>query len=511
MKMKSKKVMLPTLLACASLFAASADAESKKPNILYILTDDLGYGDVHCLNPDRCKIATPHIDQLAAEGMTFTDAHTSSSVCTPTRYGIITGRYNWRSRLQASVLYGFDQPLIPTSRLTVADFMKEQGYTTACIGKWHLGLGIPTMNGKSLSGRTGSGIDWKSRITGGPVDLGFDYYYGISASLDMPPYIYIENDHFVGEGTLIREFHPNRKGPAAPGFEAIDVLPTIGRKTVEFINKQSADKPFFAYVAFTSPHTPILPTKEWQGKSPLGTYGDFVMQTDAVVGQIVDALDAAGLGENTMVIFTSDNGCSAKPSKAAELEKLGHFSSAEYRGFKSDLWDGGHRVPFIVRWPADVKAGSISDQTICLTDLMATCADVMDTTIPETAGEDSVSFLAALNGQPIESTRAGVIHHSIKGNFAYRLGKWKLLMTSGSGGWTPGSATPPASAQLYDMEADPSETNNLYEANPEVAEKLLAQLNSDVNRGRSIAGPDLANDVNVKIIKAKKPKKKKKK
>ncbi|SMP54190.1 Arylsulfatase A [Neorhodopirellula lusitana] len=489
------------LIGIATLAAppATANDPTRKPNIVYILADDLGYGDVHCLNPERCKITTPHMDQLAADGIIFTDAHSSSSVCTPTRYSILTGRYNWRSKKQGGVLHGFDQPLIAPDRVTVAGFLKEQGYNTACIGKWHLGLGLPTIDGKATRGKNADNVDWRGRINGGPVDLGFDYYCGISASLDMPPYIFIENDHFVGEATATKEFHPRRVGPAHPDLEAVDVLPEISRQTVQYIQRQQADNPFFMYVALTSPHTPLVPSKEWQGKSQLGTYGDFVMQTDAIIGEITTAVDASRFAENTMIIVTSDNGCSAKPAKASELQKAGHYPSGEFRGYKSDLWDGGHRVPFIVRWPAGVEAGSVSDQTICLTDLMATSAELAGSSMPQSIGEDSVSFAPALKGKPIVSSRQGVIHHSISGRFAYRQGKWKLLLTAGSGGWTKEKMPPGTTRQLYDMEADPGEQVNLYAKHPEVAQRLLAQLQSDVRRGRSTDGPDLSNDVQVKL------------
>ena len=492
------------VLFSASSGLADQPTDADRPNIIYILTDDLGYGDVHALNPNRGKIATPHMDRLAKQGMSFTDAHTSSSVCTPTRYGILTGRYNWRTRLQKHVLRGFDRPLIDVDRLTVADVLQQQGYTTACIGKWHLGLGLPAIQGKPNVGKNGKDVDWSGRISGGPVDLGFDYYYGISASLDMPPYIYIKNDRFVGSATATKAF--NRKGPAHPDFEAVDVLPEIGHKTVEFIKQQQADKPFFAYVPFTSPHSPILPSKKWRGKSKLGKYGDFVMQTDAVIGQIVDALDAKGLSENTIVIVTSDNGCSRKQAQADKLNKMGHYPSAQYRGYKSDLWDGGHRVPFIVRWPARVDPGTTSDQLICLTDLLATCAELSGASVPENAGEDSVSFAAALEGNPIQSTRQGMIHHSIDGNFSYRQGKWKLLLSKGSGGWSKGETSGGAVGQLYDMDTDPGETTNLYTSQTEVVATLLTQLESDVARGRSTAGADQKNDVPVNIWKNKKKK-----
>ncbi|MDF7806317.1 arylsulfatase [Pontiellaceae bacterium B12219] len=464
------------------------------PNIIYILCDDLGYGDVQCLNPERGKIATPNMDRLAGEGMVFTDAHTSSSVCTPSRYGILTGRYNWRTSRQAGVLGGYGAPMIASDRLTVAGFLTAQGYRTAAFGKWHLGMTFPTVDGKRVA-KNGANIDWKGAITDGPVQHGFETYYGISASLDMPPYIYIENDRFVGECTTTKAFF--RKGAAQADFEAVDVLPTIGKKTVEFIGQQTADQPFFIYVPLNSPHTPIVPTPEWRGKSGLGTYGDFVMQTDAVIGQIVDAVDAAGLGENTLIIVTSDNGCS-KAAGIPKMQEKGHYPSAQFRGSKADIWDGGHRVPFILRWPAGIKAGSRSDQTVCLTDLMATCAELTGAALPDTAGEDSVSFLPALSGKPIVSTRSGVVHHSISGHFAYREGKWKLVLAKGSGGWTsPTEKEMPEGslkAQLYDMEADPGETTNLYTTYPEVAERLLKQLEVDVKRGRSTEGAEVKND-----------------
>ncbi|MDF7800831.1 arylsulfatase [Pontiellaceae bacterium B1224] len=494
-------------------FAGVSVKAAERPNIVYILADDLGYGDVQYLNPEQGKIPTPGMDQLAEQGMVFTDAHSSSSVCTPTRYGILTGRYNWRSRLQRSVLFGFDQPLIAPDRLTVAGFLKEQGYKTAIVGKWHLGLGLRSPAGKPTKGMKGNtnSIDWSARITGGPVDLGFDYWYGIAASLDMPPYIYIENDRFIGECTATKAFH--RVGPAHADFEAIDVLPEIGNKAAEYVQQQKSDEPFFLYVPLTSPHAPILPADEWQGKSELNLYGDFVMHTDAVVAQITAAVDAAGFAENTLIFVTSDNGCSkvADGSKGSKggisfLKELGHYPNANFRGSKSDIWDGGHRVPFIVRWPAGVEAGSSSDEIICLTDLMATCAELTDSKLPETAGEDSVSFASALQGKPIVSTRKGVVHHSISGQFAYREGKWKLLLTKASGGWTKEKMADDSPAQLYDMEADPGEQNNLYQSHPEVVERLVAQLESDVNSGRSTDGPELSNDVKVNIWKGVKKK-----
>ena len=487
-----KKKIINTLLAFC--WATTLFAADEKPNIVFIFADDMGYGDVHALNPERGKIKTPHMDKLASEGMIFTDAHTSSSVCTPSRYSLLTGRYHWRTELQEGVLWGFSEPLIDEGRITAANVLKDNGYNTAMIGKWHLGMIMPTPNGVLPKGRKPANvnIEWDGEIKRGPTSNGFDYFYGISASLDMAPYIYIKNDRFDGE------MPEDGKAITAKGFDRSDVLPEIGRKTVEFIKQQNAEKPFFAYVPLTSPHTPIVPTEEWRGKSGLSSYGDFQMQTDAIIGQIVDAIDAAGLTENTLVIVSSDNGCS-KAAKIPALEKQGHYPSAHLRGSKADLWEGGHRVPFIVRWPAVVKAGSKSDATICMTDFIATCADLVGKELPATAGEDSVSFLPALKGEAIKTERAGIVHQSISGHFAYRQGKWKLLLAKGSGGWSsPTEAKAkgfPMEAQLYDLEADPGETKNLYQSNPEVAAKLLAQLEADVKRGRSTAGPDQKNDI----------------
>ncbi|MEW4451729.1 arylsulfatase [Bremerella sp. JC817] len=451
-----------------------------RPNIVVILCDDLGYGDVHCLNPEHGKIATPCADRLAAEGMVFTDAHSGSSVCTPTRYGLLTGRYSWRSKLQSGVVTGFAPCLIAKDRPTVASFLKDQGYQTAIIGKWHLNFQYCDPQ----SGKPYQAGDFKSppvgtKIPDGPLARGFDYYHGFHHARDMQTVI--END------TVIAHDPP------------INMLPRLTRKSVEYIDQHAkSDEPFFLYIPLGSPHTPILPTPAWQGKSGLGDYGDFVMETDHVVGEVSKALERNGLRENTLVIFSSDNGCS-KAAGIPKLVKQGHLVSGEMRGSKADLWDGGHRVPFIVRWPAQVSAGSHCDQLICLTDLLATVADVVGREMPSGSGEDSVSFLPALQGKPIESTRSGVVHHSISGHFAYRLGDWKLLLAKGSGGWsspTEKQAGNDASGvQLYDMQHDLSESNNQFASEPETARKLLKQLQSDVDRGRSTTGPPAKNDL----------------
>lgn len=501
------------VLACVLIPSLVMAVTPDQPNIVYILADDMGYGDVQCLNPERGKIATPHMDQVAAQGMTFTDAHTTSSVCTPTRYGIMTGRYNWRTKLQKGVLNGYGEPLIPTDRMTVPSFLRDNGYKTAMIGKWHLGLGIATNDGKKaepaggLKQKLGKGvfppeelsnIDWKGTIKGGPVDLGFDSWFGITASLDFPPYVWIRDRNWVGIGDHAKAFR--RPGPATEDFEAIDVLDKLAAESVQYISKYDSEKPFFMYVPLPSPHTPIVPTSKWKGKSGIGKYGDYVMQTDDLVGQVIAAIEAKGISENTLVVVTSDNGCS-KAAKFSELESHGHFASAQYRGSKADLWEGGHRVPFLMKWPKVIKAGSVCDTLTCQTDLLATCADLLGKTIPASAGEDSESILPLLSSKPAKFSRKGVIHHSVSGHFSYRQGKWKLLLAKGSGGWSAPSekamrdVTGAPKGQLYDLEADPGEQSNLYREYPEVVETLLAQLKDDVANGRSTAGPKQPNDI----------------
>ena len=468
------------LLATFSICASFAQAQ-EKPNIVYVICDDLGYGDIQCLNPERGKIPTPGVDRLASEGMIFTNAHSGSSVCTPTRYGIMTGRYSWRSRLQSGVVQGFAPCLIAEDRPTVASYLKGQGYHTAILGKWHLDFMYqhPT-TGKIVKRKGKAPAPVGSKIPDGPIHRGFDYYHGFHHAGNMKGVI--ENDTVIAHD------------------DEINMLPRLTRKAVEYIDQRAKtkDQPFFMYVPYGSPHSPVLPTKEWQGKSGLNDYCDFVMQTDDGFRQILEALDRNELADNTLVIFTSDNGCSRKPSRMDELEKQGHYPSAHMRGAKADLWDGGHCVPFVARWPGKVKADSTTDQLVCLTDLMATCSEILKQPLPKGCGQDSVSFLPALSGQPIVSTRAGVIHHSISGHFGYREGKWKLLLARGSGGWSSpkeGKAKKDPVAQLYDIEADPGETTNLYESQPEVAARLLKQLESDVTRGRSTDGPTSKNDV----------------
>ncbi|MFT5468235.1 MAG: arylsulfatase A [Verrucomicrobiales bacterium] len=491
-------------LFCAAMLALLGTTAAKTPNLIFILADDMGYGDVSHAGG---LAPTPHIDRLAAEGMRFTDAHTTSSVCTPTRYGILTGRYNWRSRLKKSVLFGLDEPLIPTDRLTLPGFLGKHGYRTGIVGKWHLGLGwqkLPdgekreAQNGETKGG--GWDIDYTKKVAGGPTDLGFDESFIIPASLDMFPYVYLKNGTPTAEATHTKAFH--RPGPAAADFEAVNCLIDFARESRAFIKKsaENSDKPFFLYLPLTSPHTPIVPSENWKGKSPLGDYGDFLMETDWVVGEVLAELDALGLAEDTLVLFTADNGCSPA-AKIPPLIEKGHKPNGDWRGHKADIFEGGHRVPFVVRWPREVDAGTTTDTTICASDFYATAADLIGKTaeIPENAAEDSFSFANVLRGK-MDDVRPFTIHHSIAGGFAIRKGKWKLCLCPGSGGW---SAPKPAQAlknkslppvQLFDLEADPAETTNVEAEHPELVGQLVNDLSQAIRNGRTNAGPTQTNE-----------------
>ena len=463
---------------------------NKQPNIVYILADDMGYGDVSCLNKNS-KIHTESIDKVATKGMIFRDAHASSAVCTPSRYSILTGRYNWRSLLKKDVLFGYSKPLIEPGRMTVASFLKEQGYTTACMGKWHLGWTWPM---KSTSEED---VDFEEPILDGPTTVGFDSFFGISASLDMPPYVYVENNKVTAiPDRIIPENKGKmfwREGPIAPDFKHEDVLPKLADKAIGFIEEKAQEnKPFFLYLPLPAPHTPILPSPEFQGKSGTNEYGDFCLQVDDVVGQICNTIDQLELTEDTILLFTSDNGCSPR-ADYNELADVGHHPSYVFRGHKADIYEGGHRVPFIVRWPSEITEGSVCDETICLVDLLATCANILNVSLPNNAGEDSMSNLDIWRGKSNDSSvREAIIHHSIDGSFSIRKGKWKLEMCPGSGGWSyprPESdyfGLP--SIQLYNLDTDISECWNVYKEHPEVVESLQSLLTQYVINGRSTPG-----------------------
>jgi arylsulfatase A-like enzyme len=484
-------------------------------------------GDVRSFNPEG-KIATPNLDKLAAGGMKFTDAHTPSAVCSPTRYGVITGRYNWRTKLQSGVLGGLSPRLIEEGRLTVAQMLKDHGYATACVGKWHLGMDWAKHEGKEVEALNIEkpdqvwSVDYAKPIANGPTAVGFDYYFGISASLDMVPYTFIENDRVTVVPTKDVAFPMitdrenggmTRKGPAAEGFEAVDVLPALAKKASEWIAKSAkGGQPFFLYLPLNAPHTPINPLPEWKGKSGLNAYGDFVMQVDAAVGEVLAALEKSGAGKNTLVVLTSDNGCSPS-AKFDELRAKGHDPSAGFRGHKADIFEGGHRVPFIVCWPARVKPGGSSAQTVCLTDFMATVAEITEAKIPVNAAEDSVSFLPALLGTE-GVKRTALVSHSINGSFAIREGNWKLCLCAGSGGWsapkpgTPAEKDLPAD-QLYDLAADRAEQKNVAAEHPEIVKRLSGLLDKTIADGRSTPGESQKNAVEIQVRKEAKAAKKK--
>jgi arylsulfatase A-like enzyme len=489
------------LLASAGFLTANA---KKNPNIIFILADDLGYGDVSCLNPDS-KIKTPNIDRIAEQGIRFTDAHSSSAVCTPTRYGILTGRYNWRSTLKQGVLNGYSESLIPSTRTTMASMLRQQGYRTACIGKWHLGWNW------QLSGTDPEDVDFSLPIKNGPVSIGFDYFFGISASLDMPPYVYVGNDRVTSlpdrqtEGNNIRYGEKGydgsmwRKGPTGSDFRHSDCLPVLTDRAVKFIHEQTVSgMPYFLYFALPAPHTPILPLEAFSGKSGLNPYGDFVQMVDAKVGEILDAVQKSGENDNTLIVFTSDNGCAPWADYETLLQK-GHNPSYIYRGTKADLYDGGHRIPCLVQWPGKIKRAFTVDQTICLTDFMRTFAEISGYAVQDNEAEDSFSLLPALLRPGYGKTiREATVHHSINGYFSIRKGDWKLLFSPGSGGWshpTPGKeeeGLPPV--QLYNVKEDPSEKVNVWDQYPEVVSELKSLMKKYIEEGRSRAGEAQQND-----------------
>lgn len=460
----------------------------KKPNIIYILADDLGYGDLSCYG--KSTIPTPHIDQLASEGIRFTDAHSPSAVCTPTRYSILTGRYSWRSRLKESVLWGHSEPLIETDRLTVPSFLKEHGYQTACIGKWHLGLGW---------GRKGKEIDYQKPIKGGPTELGFDYFYGIAASLDMPPYCFIENNRVVEIPTLEKDpkdfSQQGRNGLMAPGWKDEEVNDILTQKAETYLGEQlnkHPNQPVFMYFPLTGPHTPWLPAEKYKGKSGIGPRGDMIMELDATIGRIMETLKCLGEWDNTLFIFTSDNG----PHPATEEITLhGHKPAGELRGQKADIWEGGHRIPFITSWPGVIPAGDVTHKITCLSDLLGTCADIIGEPLPDKTGEDTVSMMPIFNEDKV--VRESVVHHSITGMFSIRRGKWKLIQGKGSGGFGVQSEkdqniglptqgryhTDNSPGQLYNIAIDKAEQYNLYLKEAEIVQQLTKELIEIINAG----------------------------
>ena len=488
--MKSKIIILGICLT-RFLFA------QENPNIIFIYADDMGYGEIEALNPERSKIPTPHLNQLVKEGMEFTDAHTTSSVCTPSRYGLLTGRYNWRTKLQKGVVTGGKPCLIAPGRLTLAQLLKAQGYHTGIFGKWHLDYeyhvpkDVPKVKRRKKEGFRLASVPVGATIVDGPLTRGFDTFYGFHHARSMSSVV--EGDK------IIKEVHET------------EILPLITQKITEYIGERAAEakegKPFFAYFPMSSPHTPISPAEEWKGKTELGAYGDFVAQTDGSVGAVMQALEEHGLKENTIIIFSADNGSSRVPANFEYLESKGHYPSAHLRGAKADLWEGGHRVPFILRWPAQVKASSKSHQLISLADMMATFAEMLDVDLKDNQGEDSVSFYSELSGEEGEAPRESIVFHSYTGKFSIRQAEWKLLLAHGSGGWSAPKDDEARKKglleyQLYNMADDVSETKNLASEYPEKVENLITLLKKYVEDGRSTLGAKQKNDVeNIDLFK----------
>jgi arylsulfatase A-like enzyme len=497
--------------------AGAALGATARPNIVFILADDLGYGDLSCYNA-QSKIPTPHLDALARGGLRFTNAHTPSAVCTPSRYGLLTGRYAWRTRLTQGVLDGFDPPLIEKNRMTVASMLRQQGYATACVGKWHLGMqwtrqdGTPVPFRPSFEGgfRDGRDVDYTKPISGGPTSTGFDYYFGISASLDMSPYCFMENDRTVGLPGVRSErdvslFMNQVAGVKTGGFDLHTVLPECGRKARAFLEKQTAAKPFFLYMPLSAPHLPIVPNREFEGRSKAGLYGDLVVEMDAVAGSVLDTLKSKGLDRNTLVFFSSDNGGlwhwwdfveaddvahGRITPRGQYVKDHGHQGNGILRGTKADIWDGGHRVPLIAAWPGHIPAGRVSDKLVCLIDFMATSAEVCGVPLPQDAAEDSFSMLPVLlRPEDAKPVRRDIIYHSSRGEFSIQEGDWKLILTRGSGGFSSPVRLEPkqgeARGQLFNMSKDPQETRNVYLEHPDVVARLAGLLQKYRQAGRT--------------------------
>lgn len=519
--MRRLSLVIACLLLIPSLVARSQTPGSgRAPNVVVILADDLGYGDISCNNPERGKIRTPHIDRLAAQGLRFTDAHSSSGVCSPSRYTLLTGRYHWRSRLQQGIVNLWEVPLIAPDRLTIAGLARQNGYRTACVGKWHLGWNWPiaaeqTAYFRGFEGRDQAAITdahraaWRDvfsqPIAGGPIARGFDTYFGTDVP-NWPPYCFIENDRTVGipsqllPAEKLTEQLASLPGPALPDWKLEAILPALADRACALITEAATNRtPFLLYMPLTSPHTPLAVNAPWRGKSGLESpVADLVLETDAVVGRVLDALAQNGVLDNTLVIFTSDNGF-APYTGAKDLEARGHYPSGPLRGYKGDAWEGGHRVPLIACWPNVVQPGGVCSQLVHHADVMATLADIWGTKLPDNAGEDSISFLPLLHGAD-RPVREQAISQGAAGLMALRLGSWKLIVGAGGGGpWSGLSAEPKTASagQLYNLDADLAETNNLYDEQPERVAQMMSLLEKLVQDGRSTPGAPQTNDVPV--------------
>ncbi|MEM0965847.1 MAG: arylsulfatase [Verrucomicrobiota bacterium] len=469
------------------------------PNVVIIYADDMGYGDLGANNPGS-KIPTPHLDQLASEGMRFTDGHSSSGICTPSRFALLTGQYHWRRFHR--IVDSFGPPVFRSGDFTLAKMFQSMGYRTAAIGKWHLGWNwkasmVPDSKGKlpkNLKAIQPADIDWTRPISGGPLDRGFDYYFG-DGTINFPPYCYIENDRVVGAPTVLMDtatFAPIpegkwefRDGPMVDGWDPYEVLPTITDKAVEWIAQQNEDQPFFLYFSLPSPHAPIIPNTDFRGKSEAGPYGDFVYETDAMIGRVLDSLDENGFAENTLVFFSSDNGPELYAYDRAK--ECGHWSSGPLRGLKRDLWEGGHRVPFLIRWPGHTVPGSVSDETVSQIDLAATFADIIGYELSPKEAVDSHNLLPVLLGEPYpQPLREATVQNTYRHTYAIRKGDWLYINTHKA---APKGGEPDwflderglqkrekTSRLLYNLKEDIGQQNNLYETYQEKAKEMAALL-----------------------------------
>jgi arylsulfatase A-like enzyme len=491
------------VLALLSITASLPAAKSDRPNVIVILADDMGIDSVSALN-DQLGLKTPAIDQLIRDGMSFTDAHSTSAVCSPTRYSVLTGRYNWRSRLKRGIVGKWERPLIEDRRLTLPEMFREQGYDTACIGKWHLGWHWPKKGGGATERL--DEIDFAGAVKGGPNDHGFDYYFGDDVP-NWPPYAWRENERVLGQLTTQMKAGAMvgvSAGPAVADWDFRAVLAEYSKRWSQYIRKRADQRqPFFLYAPMPSPHTPIAPHQDYRGRSQVSEYADFLIQTDGAVGEIMRALTETNQSDNTLVIFTCDNGTSPK-ANFPQLDAAGVHLNEHWRGWKADAYEGGHRVPFIVRWPGKIEPGSRSEQTITLADIMATCADVAGHELPADAAEDSVSLLPTLRGEDVAGPlHELVVHHSVSGHFAVRKGPWKLLLCRGSGGWSPPREAAAVKqklpqVQLYNLHDDPKETTNRQADRPDVVEQLTADLRQVVEQGRSTPGTKQPNHARAK-------------
>lgn len=500
-------ICLVFLMAGCSSYSENVHETADKPNILLILVDDMGYGDIGSYNPES-KIPTPNIDGLAEEGIRFMDAHAPGAVCHPSRYGLLTGRYPFRTNTNVWP----EQPVIGDDRMTVASMLHSEGYRTAMVGKWHLGFDESEAIQASQENADESGNNTRAAyrtyedgqiLSGGPADRGFDSFFGIRASTDIPPYFYIRDDRVVNppSDTIANNYSGGiwtdiqgafwREGGISPGLDLADVLPRFTEESIHVIENHSSsnpEKPLFLYVAFPAPHTPWLPSEEFEGVSSAGMYGDFMAMVDSKIGEILSALERTNMADETLVVFTSDNG---PVWYDKDKEHFGHDSQGGLRGMKADVYEAGHRMPFIVRWPGVVGQGAVTTETISFTDLMATFADILNKELPEDAGEDSFSLLPILAGEQseAESIRPPVVSISSRGVRTIQGGQWKLIEALGSGGFTDPVSIEPEhggpEGQLYNLKEDPAETNNLWLDHPEVVRQLKQTLSEYERDGRS--------------------------